>query len=575
MTARLVDIVLSQPRTLAASVMMPLPAGAGALTRWRDSRVRERQAAAAQAETQQAQQALAAFRRGGQALARRPVMPRAAAIAAAAFEVVDGARAFGAADTDRLTTGWTSTNTGINADLERALPTLRARSRDWVLNTDIGRRYIDLVKDNVIGSTAPRLQVRATLTGTDTLDEVANTAIETHWARWCEHADIGGRLNFAQICRVNVGAAARDGEYLNFHVLDRMLPYGYALQLMDVDRIYTGNGALAAAQGTNIIRLGVELDTRGRAVAYHLYSGHPGDGAAGLAPKPLAQRVPADQVMHGYVYERAEQVRGYPWTHAILRRANTLHAYEGYGLEAAKIGAAKMGFYTIDKDAPGGDPPTFEDYKDATGQLVQEVEAGMLEALPPGVDFKSFNPDYPHQNFASFVGAFERRISAGLNVAHHNLSGDMSGVNYSSARIAELAERDHWRGLQLWFIQAFVQPVFEKWLRIALTHGEITLPSGAPLPADRFEKFRSAASFQPRGWRWVDPNNDMKAAEMGLSNNLTSARQIVEEQGGDLDEILLDQQRYRQRLKALGLPIPGDVPAAPPAAAPAATETTA
>lgn len=568
MTTHLVDVVLSQPRTLAAQVIT-VPGGAGLLSRWRDGRVRERQAAVAHAE---GQQAMAAFRRSSHALARRPAPHRAAQIAEAAFQVVDGSRAFGAAETDRLTTGWTSVNTGINADLERALPTLRARSRDWVLNTDIGRRYIDLVKDNVIGSAAPRLQVRATLTGTDTLDEVANSAIESHWLRWCEHADIGGRLDFWQICRTNVGAAARDGEYLNFRIRDRKLPYGYALQLQDVDRIYTGNGALAAAQGDNIIRLGVELNTRGQAVAYHLYSSHPGDGAAGLAPKPMAQRVLAQSVFHGYVYERAEQVRGYPWTHAILRRANTLHAYEGYGLEAAKIGAAKMGFYTIDKDAPGGDPPTFEDYKDATGHLVQEVEAGMLEALPPGVDFKSHNPDYPHQNFAAFVGAFERRLSAGLNVAHHNLSGDMSGVNYSSARIAELAERDHWRGLQRWFIRSFVQPVFEEWLSIALLLGEITLPSGAPLPAARYEKFRSAASFQPRGWRWVDPSNDMKAAEMGLTNNLTSARQIVEEQGGDLDEILLDQQRYRQRLKALGLPIPGE---ALPASEPAATETAA
>ena len=519
---------------------------------------------------------LAEFRRQGLSIPRArqrraPAAQPDQASTGPAFAVIDGARAFGAADTDRLTSNWGSANTGINADLERALPTLRARSRDWVVNTDIGRRYIDLVKDNIIGAAAPRLQVRATLTGTDVLDEAANTAIETHWARWCERADIGGRLNFTQICRVNVGAAAREGEFLNFRVRDKMLPYGYALQLQDVDRIQHGNGALASAVAGNIVRLGVEINPRGRAVAYHLYNHHPGDGAAGLASAAQSQRVLADSVFHGFVYERAEQVRGYPWTHAILRRANALQTYEGYGLEAAKIGAAKMGFYTVDKDMVDGGM-TLDQLKDATGELVQDVEPGMLEALPPGVNFESFNPDYPHQNFSAFVTKFERGISAGLNVAHHNLSGDMSGVNYSSARIAELAERDHWRGLQRWFIQCFVQPVFEEWLSSALGQREITLPSGAPLPAERFEKFRAAATFQPRGWRWVDPSNDMKAAGMGLSNNLTSVRQIVEEQGGDLDEILLDQQRYRQRLQALGLPIPGDVPAA---AEPAATEPSA
>lgn len=509
---------------------------------------------------------LAQFRRLGVANShhrRQPVAQAAAAQVAPAFAFVGGERAFGAADTDRLTNNWTSVNTGINADLERALPTLRARSRDWVVNTDIGRRYMDLVKDNVIGAAAPRLQVRAVLRdGSADLDEVANTAIEQHWATWCNSADITGRLSFAEICRLNVACAARDGEYLTHRIRDRKLPYGYALQVQDVDRIYTGNGSLANSVAGNVVRLGVEINQRGQSQALHLYSQHPGDVGMGMAPSPHTQRVTMDNVFHGYVTERPEQLRGYPWTHAILRRANTLHTYEGYGLEAAKIGAAKMGFYTVDKDMVDGGM-SLDDLKDATGQLVQDVEAGMLEALPPGVNFETFNPDYPHQNFDSFVTKFERRVSAGLSVAHHNLSGDMTGVNYSSARIAELAEREHWRGLQRWFIHAFVRPVFEEWLRIALLMGAITLPSGKPLPAERFEKFRSAASFQPRGWRWVDPRNDMQAAEMGLRSNLTSERRIVEEQGEDLDDILLDKQRYRERLAALGLPIPGEAPAMP------------
>ena len=125
--------------------------GSVILTEWRAGRQRERAAQAAQAELRQAMSTL----RRSQGLVRAPHSSKPAEVAQAAFQVIDGQRAFGAAETDRLAANWTSSNTGINADLERALPTLRARSRDWAVNTDIGRRYIDLVKDNLAARYAP------------------------------------------------------------------------------------------------------------------------------------------------------------------------------------------------------------------------------------------------------------------------------------------------------------------------------------------------------------------------------------------------------------------------------------
>ncbi|WP_250482621.1 phage portal protein, partial [Caballeronia sp. GACF5] len=91
---------------------------------------------------------------------------------------------FSAAATDRLTSNWASYGTGINADLERALQVLIARSRDWAMNTDMGRRYITLVQDNVVGPNGPTLQVRATLADGQTPDDAANNAIETAWWDW-------------------------------------------------------------------------------------------------------------------------------------------------------------------------------------------------------------------------------------------------------------------------------------------------------------------------------------------------------------------------------------------------------
>lgn len=105
-------------------------------------------------------------------------------------------------------------------------------------------------------------------------------------------------------------------------------------------------------------------------------------------------------------------------------------------------------------------------------------------------------------------------MAAGLDVAYHNLNGDMSDVNYSSARIAELAERDGWRGIAHWFIGSFVRPTFRDWLETALLSGAIKLASGQALPVSRMDKYLSGAIFRGRGWDWdwVDPQKEVNAA---------------------------------------------------------------
>ncbi len=549
---------MSQGATAEVVTLGRAPGGSAILTQWRAQQ--ERQRAEQRAAREQAQ-AMAALRRSGRLVARgTPQAGPTAQQAAPAFPVVGGQRAFESAATDRLSAGWSVFNTGINADLEAALSTLRARSRGWTMNTDQGARYLELVADNIVGSDPPRLQVRAKLRdGSEAMDEVANTAVERAWARWCARGqcEVTGELSFGEVCRAVVQGAARDGEYLARRIRDRRLDFGFQVQLLDVDRIDTGLNVAPAVRGGNAIRLGIEVNAYGRKIAAHLFNRHPGDSGAGLAPSALSERVLMDDLLHGFVLKRPEQVRGYPWASAVLRRSDTLFQYERYALDAAKYGASKMGFYTVDKDSVQQTEETWEAMKDATGELVQEVEAGMLEALPPGVGFESFDPKYPVESFATFVGEYKRDIAAGLNVAHHNLSGNMSGVNYSSARIAELAERRSWRALQRWLIASFVQPVFEEWLRLALLNRAITLPSGAALPADRFEKFAEAASFQPPGWAWVDPEADIKAAAIAVSYDMRSMRQITDEQGVDLEDTLADKARLRDRYTALNLPVPG------------------
>ena len=143
----------------------------------------------------------------------------------------------------------------------------------------------------------------------------------------------------------------------------------------------------------------------------------------------------------------------------------------------------------------------------------------------------------------------------------------MTDVNYSSARIAELSEREAWMILQDWLIGSFVQPIYEEWLAMALLMGQITFPqSGSVLPADRLQKFVLASSFRGRRWQWVDPLKDGQANQVLLAARLTSRTRITAEQGVEFDDLVDELADEQQQLEDAGLAASPE-PAAPAVAA--------
>ena len=481
------------------------------------------------------------------------------------------AAGFAGGSIGRLTASLANWSGSINADLDASLPVLRARARNLAANNEHGRRFVGMVAANVVGRRNPRLQVRAQRDQRNpdkptTLDKAANDTIETHWERWGKTADITGRhRSLYSLMRTVATSVARDGEALVRIVRDRRLPYGMGLQLLEADRLDEARN-LRLATG-NSVRQGVEIDSTGRAVAYWVKTAHPGEnysaGAAGV------ERIPASDIKHIFLTDRAEQVRGVTWFHPIIIRASIIHNFEEAAVTAAQVGASKIAALERSEDAADATAGMADG---AVGNALQmNVQAGEMFELPPGYKLNSWNPEYPHANFESFLKACLRGLAAGLGVAAHNLTGDMTDVNYSSARIAELAERETWMLLQDWFIESFVQPVYEDWLALALLSGAITFDmSGKAIPADRYAKFLSASRFQGRRWAWVDPLKEAEANAKLLETRLTSRTRLAAEQGEEFEDILDELAAEEELIDAAGLApkVAPAAPAAPPAADP-------
>ena len=437
------------------------------------------------------------------------------------YEPVRQRSYFSAAVDSRLTTDWFGASASPTMELWGSLQKIRDRARDLERNNPLVRRYLHLVAENVVGHKGIRLQARNLLPG-GRPNTQANAAIEAAFADWHrpEHCTVEGRLSWVGVQQQVVRSVARDGEA--FLRLIQGGPYGFALQQFDpelVDETYNR----AAGDGKNAIRMGVEVDQWGRAVAYHVFRSYQYDLTGGNRERV---RVPAAEIVHLFIPRRPGQTRGESWLAPVMLPLRMLDGYAEAELVAARTAAAKMGFIQRSADNPSADNP------DAPAKTDMEAAPGVIDYLDPGDTFQGWDPTHPSGNFGAFVTQVEKIIAGGLNVAYSSLSGDLREVNYSSIRAGLLQERDGWRSLQSWLACHLCETVYRHWREVAWTTGRLSLR----MPPQEYR----AHVWQPRGWAWIDPEKDVTASAKAVAFGFTSRRRVVGEDGEDFEEILAD-----------------------------------
>lgn len=455
-------------------------------------------------------------------------------------------RGYSGAAIGNLTASFASDHTSLNETLEHSLRVLRGRSRNLAKNNDYVKKFLRMVQNHVVGPVGFTLSVPCTRPD-GTIDELDKAVVEKAFAKWGRKGvcDVTGRLSFVQLQRLLILICARDGEFIVRRVRDRKInAFGYALQVIDpvlLDESYR----LDLPNG-NRVRMGVETNQLGRPIAYHFLS----DVESAFGGKRT--RVEASEIWHGFIQEEPSQVRGVPWIHTAMRRLNDLGGYEEAAVIAARVGASRMGFYIPPEDQAGNAANLADEVVrgqtangEETTELVKDATPGTFEELPPGYDFKQFDPDYPHQNFGDFVKAMLRGVASGIGADYNTLANDMQGVSYNSIRHNNLEQHDEWTCLQRWFSEGFHDPLSPEWLDQAFVSGQI-----APLPISKFEKYNCFA-WQGRRWSWVDPKKDMEARVMEINNALNSYSGVMREMGRDPEAVWRELEKDKQRVKSL------------------------
>ncbi|MFW2072630.1 phage portal protein [Acinetobacter gerneri] len=433
-------------------------------------------------------------------------------------------RMFKAGVSDRLTSKWPSSPLPADLIIERYQRVLVARSREQCANNDYGKQYLRLTHQNIVGHTGVLLQAQIK-SNSGKLDDKANDSIEIAWEQWGKKdiCDVQGKKSWRMIQRACVISAAKDGEFFLRIIRGTDAgSSGFAVQLIDAQRCPIQYSE--KLKNGKFIRQGIEFNQYGKPLAYYFDSSSEDEKQYRYGTANYI-RVPAEDVVHGYLEDIIGQKRGLPWTATSLFRMRQLGEWEDSSIVNARTSANKMGFIQW-RDGFG---PKFDE--DDGDEIQIESQAGEVPVLPEGAEFKEWSPNYPTGEFLPFHKAMLRSMSAGMGVLYNNLASDLEGVNFSSIRQGTLDEREHWKELQQWLIEALIEPVYNAWLEYNLLKGSIKKGTVA-LKAIEIERYKNV-SWQARRWAWIDPSSDVAAAEKSKNNMLTSPGAIIREQGKD------------------------------------------
>jgi lambda family phage portal protein len=454
-------------------------------------------------------------------------------------------RNYNAGKTDLLTESWGVQPIPVNQSIQRNLAAMRARSREQANNNDYVKRFVKAVRSNVVGPKGVILQADVR-NNNGTRDPLASQAIEEAWLDWCrrKHCDVAGEVSFQDIQRLVMSSMAIDGEFLARKVQGRSAgKYGYQLQLLDPELLDVNYSE--DLKNGNYIYMSIEYSSYGKPIAYHLIDRETENGINDQYKRKRA-RVPSEQIFHLFIPDLIQQKRGVPWTASALNRLKNLNGYEHAAVVAARVGASKMGFFTRSEEAG---QYTGEEQED--GSLVTDADPGTFEILPDGYNFTSFNPDYPHNQYGEFTKACLRGAASGLGISYNTLANDLEGVNFSSIRAGVLEDREMWKELQEFLIDAFLVDVYEDWLRMALLTSNIKV-KGKPLNITRFDRYNKPR-FQPRRWAWVDPLKDSKANESLIAMNAASTSEIIRDRGRDPEQVYSEIARDKEMMESAGI----------------------
>jgi len=450
----------------------------------------------------------------------------------------------------RQTSSWNAVDGSADSVTLPDLPELRERSRDLLRNAPLACGAVNTVVTNVVGtglkvqSHLDRDVLKPYFRSEDEFDAFERDA-ERIFRNWAESSDcdITRCQTFSEIQNLILRSVLESGDVF---ILKRSITrpnrnIDLALQIVEADRVSNPN---FKADITTLAG-GVEMDSNGAPIAYHICNKHPHDYQNGLSQKfvkvPAFDKYDNRQVFHIFNRIRPGLTRGVPYLASVIESLKQLDRYT----EAEIMAAVVSSMFTVfvkseDEEGLAAMTPLDEpsgrkddgDYKLAPGAILD---------LQPNENIEIADPKRPNQAFDPFVQAILRQVGVALELPFEILIKHFT-ASYSAAQAALVEAWKFFSSRRKWLAIQLCQPVYEMVITEAVAKGELKAPNFFANPTIRSAYLGTEWIGPPRGQ--IDQLKEVRASqtriEIGVS---TLAEETAMLTGGDFE------RKYPQILK--------------------------
>lgn len=410
--------------------------------------------------------------------------------------------------------------------------------RDMIRNTPMAARIQQVITGNVVGDgILPKINVSEGIPAAarKRIKKMGLDMIEEH----CDTIDIDkARLqNLYGLQATAMNTIVDAGEVLIRRHRPMLNGLTIPLQLEVLEPDYIDSTRWGLTADGNEIREGIEYDAAsGDRVAYWLFNQHPG-GEWRPGHNPLiSERVPADDILHIFRVDRAGQTRGVSWYTPIAEKLLHADDAEDAHLLRQKIAACFVAFHHMSMD--GKERP----------ELGETLEPGTIMSVASDEDMTFADPPEVG-DYSDFQKGVYRAAAMGVGITYEAMTGDLTGVNFSSARIGRLEmERNvsgwQWRMLMPMMMQPIGRWIIEAWSE--------ALPELWELPG------AVRMTWVPPYRIIVDPAREFEALRSAVRSGFQSRQGVVRQLGVDPERLLEEQLQDKDEADRLGLPFDSD-----------------
>jgi hypothetical protein len=444
----------------------------------------------------------------------------------------EGQRYFEAAESSRLNSAhWTyAQDESINVWLMSQLSTIRARAVYEAKQNGVVLGMQNTHADDVVGQDGPSLQVQSS-------NAAYNDALEGVWRNWFAAPTQRQNLSGAALLKLWIRNLWRCGEFVA-RIATVSVPDDdpVAMRLLPIHPRRLASPADLAGDA-NVV-MGIRFDADGTPTQYFI-DDQQAMGTAGLA---LSSRpYPPDLIVHEFVLEEEDQVRGVPLQTTGLQPSADLRDYDDQVQDAARqIADQTAMLYTDHPDAPYFAAPEGAD-----------IERRVMRMIPPGWKPFVYSATQPPVQYPDYRAERQLEIGRPASMPRLLVRLDASKHSWASAKLDMTTYRRAVTCLQSWLSGSERSTgILNRLVDIVAAEARFQV-----------EELRNPPEDAVYLWTWpqieeVEPIKVEQANQIGLTNKTRTLTDVLASKKKTLTAHVEEMRREQEAFEAVGLPLP-------------------